>query len=166
MRFIIFILLVLTLVSCNPFAPGLDNSDKNTPLLSDRKTTDGVFQNIKYAYIMRDTSVYGQLINSDFTFIYRNYGSTVDETWGRYDEMLATNGLFLNAQRLNLIWNEIQTSSVDSTNTIAQIKRGFDLTVSFNPNDIIDIKGYATLQMGRSHATDPWTIVRWNDDSP
>ena len=154
------------LAACNPFAPGLDDSpDTTSKLLSDQKTPDGIFQNLKYAYTLRDTSIYGQLIDGNFTFVYHDYDRAVDVTWGRDEEMRATSGLFQNAQRLDILWNNVVSSSIDSTNTTAMIKRGFNLTVTFNPGDIVYIDGYANLTLGRFRADDPWMIVRWNDES-
>jgi hypothetical protein len=152
--------------ACNPFAPGLDNStDSSSKLLSDQKTPDGIFQNLKYAYTLRDTSVYGQLLDGNFTFVYHDYDRGVDVTWGRDEEMRATSGLFQNAQRLDILWNDVVTSSMDSTNTRAMVKRGFNLTVTFNPSDILYVSGYANLTLTRTHATDPWMILRWDDES-
>ncbi len=167
MRFIFFFIpLVLIFISCNPFAPGLDNSSSGTSkLLSDQKTSDGIFQNMQYAYSLQDTSIYGQLIDGNFTFIYHDYDRGVDVTWGRDEEMRATSGLFQNAQRLEILWNDVVSSSVDSTNTLAMVKRGFNLTVTFDPNDIIYVDGYANLTLGRLRADDPWMIIRWNDES-
>jgi len=157
---------VFILAACNPFAPGLDDSpDATSKLLSDQKTPDGVFQNLKYAYTLRDTSIYGQLIDGNFTFVYHDYDRGVDVTWGRDEEMRATSGLFLNAQRLDILWNNVVSSSIDSTSTRAMIKRGFNLTVTFNPSDIVYIDGYANLTLERIQAVDPWMIVRWNDES-
>ncbi|MGD1046477.1 MAG: hypothetical protein ABR936_14305 [Bacteroidota bacterium] len=167
MKFIIIsIPFIFILAACNPFAPGLDNSpDEGSKLLSDQKTTDGIFQNLKYAYTLRDTSIYGQLLDGNFTFVYHDYDRGVDVTWGRDEEMRTTYGLFQNAQRLDILWNDIVSSSVDSTNTKAMIKRGFDLTVTFNPSDIIYVDGYVNLTLGRMLAEDPWMIVRWDDES-
>ena len=157
---------VFIVAACNPFAPGLDDSpDATSKLLSDQKTPDGVFQNLKYAYTLRDTSIYGQLIDGNFTFVYHDYDRGVDVTWGRDEEMRATSGLFLNAQRLDILWNNVVSSSIDSTSTRAMIKRGFNLTVTFNPSDIVYIDGYANLTLERIQAVDPWMIVRWNDES-
>jgi hypothetical protein len=162
----IFIPFILMLAGCNPFAPGLDESSDNTSkLLSDQKTPDGIFQNLKYAYTLRDTSIYGQLLDGNFTFVYHDYDRGVDVTWGRDEEMRATAGLFQNAQRLDILWNDVVSSSIDSTNTKAMIKRGFNLTVTFNPSDIIYVDGYANLTLARVQAQDPWMIVRWNDES-
>ena len=154
------------LVACNPFAPGLDeSSDETSKLLSDQKTPDGIFQNLKYAYTLRDTTVYGQLLNGNFTFVYHDYDRSIDITWGRDEEMRATSRLFQNAQRLDILWNDIVSLSIDSSNTKAMIKRGFNLTVTFNPSDIVYVDGYANLTLERMQAQDPWMIIRWNDES-
>jgi hypothetical protein len=133
--------------------------------LSDQKTPDGIFQNLKYAYTLRDTSIYGHLLDGNFIFVYHDYDRSVDVTWGRDEEMRTTWGLFQNAQRLDILWNDIVSSSVDSTNTKVMIKRGFNLTVTFNPSDILYVSGYANLTLERMRVQDPWMIVRWNDES-
>ena len=96
-KFNTIIPLVLLLSSCNPFAPGLDNSlsDGNS-ILGDPTTIDGIFRNMKYAYTFRDTTIYGQLLNTDFSFIYTDYDQGVEVTWGRDEEMQTTRGLFQN----------------------------------------------------------------------
>jgi hypothetical protein len=167
MKFLFFFIpFIMMLTACNPFAPGLDDSpDSSSKLLSDQKTPDGIFQNLKYAYTLRDTSIYGQLLDGNFTFVYHDYDRGVDVTWGRDEEMRATSGLFQNAQRLDILWNDVVSSSMDSTNTKAMIKRGFNLTVTFNPSDILYVSGYANLTLERVRAQDPWMIVRWNDES-
>ncbi len=152
-------------VSCNPFAPGLDTNLTTSSILGDPTTIEGIFQNIKYAYSFRDTSIYGQLINPDFTFLYRDYDRGVDVTWGRDDEMRTTSGLFQNVERLDLVWNNIVTLSSDSTNTSTTITRNFNLTVSFNPSDIVRVDGYANFSFVRSRPEDPWKINRWRDES-
>ena len=152
-------------LSCNPFAPGLDTDLQTVSILGDPTTIDGVFQNIKYAYSFRDTSIYGQLINPDFTFLYRDYDKGVDVTWGRDEELRTTSGLFQNVERLDLVWNNIVTLSSDSTNTSATITRNFNLTVSFNPSDIVRVDGYANFSFIRGQPQDPWKITRWRDES-
>jgi hypothetical protein len=165
MKFI-FLPFILMLAACNPFAPEFDDSsDTTSKLLSDQKTPDGVFQNLKYAYTLRDTSIYGELLDGNFTFVYHDYDRGVDVTWGRDEEMRATAGLFQNAQRLDILWNDVVSSSIDSTNTTAMVKRGFNLTVTFNPSDILYVDGYANLTLQRARPDDPWMIIRWNDES-
>jgi len=165
-RIAIIGLVGIILVACNPFAPGIDTSaDGGDSILGDQTTIDGVFQNMKYAYTFRDTTIYGQLLNSDFVFVFRDYDRGVDISWGRDEEMRTTNGLFRNVQRLDLVWNNIISLSVDSSATASDVSRNFNLTVTFNPSDIIRVEGYASLALARPGPDAPWMIVRWRDVS-
>ncbi len=148
--------------SClNPFAPGRD--DLPAESACDPMSITGIFRCFQSAYTFRDTSVYGQLLASDFVFVYRDYELGIDVTWGRDDEMRTSYGLFRNAQKLDLIWNNIISSSQDSIQT--NIVRGFNLTITFNPTDIERIDGYANLTFSRLRPDEPWKIVRWRDES-
>lgn len=129
-------------------------------MLSDRSNIDGIFNNLQYAYTFRDTTIYGELLDSRFTFTYRDYDRGVDVTWGRDDEMRVTNGLFQNSQRLDLIWNNIISLSADSTNII----RSFNLTITFNPTDIIFIEGRVNLSLTKDKYN-KWQILKWIDES-
>jgi hypothetical protein len=165
-RIVIIFPLCLLLGSCNPFAPGLDeNLEEGNSILGDPATIEGVFQNIKYAYTFRDTTIYGQLLGSDFSFVFRDYDRGVDVTWGRDEDMMTTHGLFQNVQRLDLVWNNIISVSTDSLSTRANVSRNFNLTVTFNPSDIIRVDGYATLALARPEPQKPWLIIRWRDES-
>jgi hypothetical protein len=165
-RAFILISIILLFSSCNPFAPGLDESiSEGSSILGDPATIDGIFQNMKYAYTFRDTTIYGQLLNSDFSFSYTDYDRGVEVTWGRDEEMQTTRGLFLNVQRLDLVWNNIIAVSTDSLNLHASVSRNFNLTVTFNPGDSPRIDGYATLTLTRTDPQKPWQIVRWRDQS-
>jgi hypothetical protein len=145
----------------NPFAPRLDTSlaDKSTDL----RKTEGVFQQFQKSYSIRDTTLYGELLDASFTFVYRDYEQGIDVSWGRDEELRTTYGLFMTAQRLDLIWNS--EISHTETDTSANIVRGFNLTVTFNPNDIERVDGYANLTLDRARSTDPWRIIRWRDES-
>jgi len=155
-------LVALVALSCaNPFAPGLDNS----PAVSscDPSTVDGIFRCFQVAYTFRDTAVYGQILDPNFVFVYRDYDLGVDVTWGRDDEMRSTYGLFRNAQKLDLIWNTVVSTDADSTTV--NVVRGFNLTLTFNAADIERVDGYANITMRRDRIVDPWRIVRWRDES-
>src|SRR3970282_819041 len=96
---VFIILLAGFALACNPFAPALDTSDEvDFSLIGDPTTVDGVFQNIRYAYTFRDTTIYGQLLAGDYSFVYRDYDRGVDVSWGRDEEMRTTHGLFQNVQ--------------------------------------------------------------------
>jgi hypothetical protein len=151
------------LPSCNPFAPRLLQSTASSVLLGDTRTPEGVFQNFRYAYIFKDTLTYGQLLAPDFTFVYRNYERNIDVSYGRDEDMLTTNGLFRSAQTLDLVWNEVIVRSGDSL--VSDVSRGFTLTVTFNPSDIIRLDGRVNLRLRRTSSADGWKIQRWRDES-
>jgi hypothetical protein len=159
-------MILLTGIGCNPFAPELDMSiEEQNSLLSDRTTVAGIFQNMAYAYTFRDTSVYGQLLTPQFSFVYRDYERGADVSWGYDEELRATYGMFQNVMRLDLVWNNI--TSTDSTASIDTIRvtRNFNLTVTFNPADIISVTGYARFTLARPENDRRWCIVQWRDES-
>ncbi len=159
------VLLVLVLLSaCNPFAPALeDDASGNTSLITDQTTVEGLFQNFRYAYTFKDTTIYGGLLAHDFIFTYRDYDRKIDESWGRDEEMRITWHLFQNASSLNLVWNNIVGYSGDSLRS--SVTRSFNLTVTFNPNDVIRVDGRVSLDLRRSGGTEPWKIIQWRDES-
>lgn len=163
---ILIIIAVCSLIfvsSCdNIFSPGLDLSTPSS-ILTDQKTVEGLFQNFKYAYTFKDTTVYGNLISEDFIFIYRDYESGFDVSWDRPTEMRTTNGLFLSAQKLEIIWNNIVFQGGDSL--IQNVKRSFNLTITFNPNDITRINGFVDMNLFRNSSEEVWKIQRWRDES-
>lgn len=148
--------------SCtNPFAPKLDTAlGDNGSIISSQKTIAGLFQNFQYSYTFQDTTIYGGLLNSNYSFIYRDYDLSVDVSWGRDDDMRVTDGLFQNSQRLDLIWNNIVSMTEDSTNII----RSFNLMITFNPTDIIQVDGRVNLDLEKNDKG-VWKIVNWIDES-
>ncbi len=150
------------LVSClNPFAPRLDDQTTGSgTLLSDRSDVEGVFRNFQYAYSFSDTLIYGELLDPEFIFSYRDYDLGVDVSWGRDEEMKVTNGLFKNSQRLDLVWNNIISITDDSTNIV----RSFNLTITFNPTDIVFVDGRVNLDLVKD-PDQKWQIKRWQDES-
>lgn len=157
--------MLLLFAGCkNPFAPAFDeNIGGDKPAISDQKDITGVFQNFNYAYTFKDTTIYGRLLAQDFTFTYRDYDRGFDVSWGRFDEMRTTLGLFQNAQRLDLIWNNIVLLTQDSTS--ANIVRSFNLTIVFNPSDVIRVDGRVNLALRKDNETQQWKIIRWIDES-
>src|SRR4030095_5272362 len=81
-------------ISCfNPFSPKIDNSQSNENIITDQKTVEGVFQNFKYSYTFKDTTIYGQLLSEDFVFTYFDYDLGVDVSWDRATDMRTTSRL-------------------------------------------------------------------------
>ncbi len=145
----------------NPFAPALDKSlGANTSLISDQKSVEGIFKNFQYAYTFKDTTIYGQLLDKDFSFSYRDYDLGADVSWGRDEEMRVTQGLFSNTQKLDLIWNNIISMSSDTSNIV----RSFNLTITFNPSDIVFIDGRVNLDLVKD-SKNRWVIKNWIDES-
>ncbi|MBS1519154.1 MAG: hypothetical protein JSS91_13800 [Bacteroidetes bacterium] len=155
--------MIFVLNSCeNIFSPRLDN---NTPasIITDQKTVEGVFQNFKYAYTFKDTTVYGNLLDDQFVFIYRDYSLGYDISWDRNTEMRTTSGLFQNSQKLEVIWNNIIFEGGDSLSK--NVKRSFNLTITFNPSDVIRLNGFADMNLVRNSSNDVWKIIRWRDET-
>jgi len=160
----IFIITLMIYACTNPFAPKFDaDFDSGGPPISDQTTIEGVFQNFQYAYTFKDTLIYGNLITSDFTFTYRDYENGFDVNWGRDEEMRTTNGLFQNSQRLDLIWNNIVLSTIDSLD--ANIVRSFNLNITFNPTDVVRIDGRVNVSLKQDPASNKWQMTRWIDES-
>ncbi len=145
----------------NPFSPSLDNSESTENIISDQKTIEGVFQNFKYAYTFKDTSIYGGTLSPDFVFSYFDYDLGVEVSWDRATDMRTTEGLFTNTQELRLIWNNIVYQEGDSL--LVDIKRGFNLSIYFNPNDVINFYGFVDMNLARNSVEDKWRIRSWKD---
>ncbi len=152
-------------ISCtNPFAPKLDdNFEDIKPPVSDQKDIAGVFQNFQYSYTFKDTTIYSGLITDDFTFTYRDYDQGFDVTWGRDEDVRTTYGLFENTQRLDLIWNNIVLITEDSLS--ANIVRSFNLTITFNPTDVVRVDGKVNLTLNKNIDSGVWRINKWIDES-
>jgi len=162
MIWIIFFSFFLLNSCVNPFAPKLDSEiGSGESLISDQSNIQGIFQNMQYAYTFKDTAIYGALLNENFTFTYRDYDREVDNAWGREDEMRVTYGLFNNSERLDLIWNNIVAITSDSTNVV----RSFNLTITFNPTDVIFVDGKVNLQLEKSSEKNKWQVITWIDES-
>lgn len=157
--------MVIAIAACtNPFAPALKVGDTQSAILGDQTTLDGVFQNFRYAYMFKDTLVYGDLLHDDFIFIFKNYEKNgIDESWSREEEMRITYRMFQATQNVDLIWSETVIQIGDSLTK--DISRGFTLNIFFSPTDYVNIDGRVNLRVKREEADDPWKIIRWRDES-
>lgn len=150
-------------VACtNPFAPSLSDTEGDA-LLGDQRTVEGLFTNFRYAYIFKDTVVYGNLLAPDFTFSYIENEKGTENTWSREEDMLTTSRLFNAAQSFDLFWNEVITSAGDTSEQ--SISRGFILTINFSPTDITRIYGRVNLLIIRPNTQSEWKILNWRDES-
>ncbi len=148
----------------NPFAPAWEENEiSSSRLISDQSDIEGVFKNFQYAYTFKDTTIYGALLSDNFVFIYRDYEQGYDVSWGRDEDVRITYLLFNSVQKIDLIWNNIISSLVDSNQAI--VVRGFNINFTFNPTDIIRIDGRVNLTLEKNKATNKWLITRWRDES-
>lgn len=162
-RLIIYFLFLVIFSSCeNIFAPRIDNTS-SAPIISDQTTIDGVFQNFRYSYTFKDTSVYSALLTDDFIFTYRDYTLGYDVSWDKPTEVKTTGGLFQNSQKLEIIWNNIVLQTGDSLNQ--KVKRSFNLTITFNPSNVVRLNGFADMSLIKSTADSKWRIYKWKDES-
>ena len=155
--------LILIIGCTNPFAPKLSDKPEEGSILGDQTTVDGVFQNLRYAYQFKDTLIYGNLLNDDFRFKFTNYETSMDESWGRDEDMLTTSRLFQASKSIDLTWNDVTNEIGDSV--LKDISRGFNLNVVFSSNDIINVYGRVNLRITRKTTQDEWKISIWRDES-
>lgn len=154
-------IITFLIISCNPFAPELDDTtDQITSLLTEQRDINGLFKNFQYAYNFKDTAVYGALLDERFTFTYRDYSANFEVSWGKQEEMKITDMLFKNSQEIKLIWNEVVLMSADSTNIV----RSFNLTITFNPMDVAYIDGKVNFTLIKG-IDKKWRILKWFDES-
>jgi hypothetical protein len=128
-------------------------------------TVEGVFQNCRYSYILRDTLVYGRLLHPDFTFSYTDFEDDVpvERILIRQEDMIVTSRLFTNTDNIDLIWNDIVLDFGDSVQRT--VSRGFNLQVYFQQNNIERVQGRATVSLVRPNTLEPWQILQWIDES-
>lgn len=159
---LIFSLFALT--ACNPFAPDFDpNGLEDQNVLGDRTDIDGFFQFFKNAYELRDTSLYGKMFTSDFTFVYYDFDAAAEQNWDKGQEMATAYNLFRNVKQITLDWNfYVENSIVGDT---ASVVRNFQLTIVENESSIFSGNGRARLRLRRESIGMPWRIYYWFDDS-
>lgn len=161
--FIIIAIVPLLIGACNPFAPAISTDDLNFPVEGDQKTVNGLFQNWRYSYIFKDTVAYGQLLDEDFIFLYRNYDEGIEYSWRKQVDMIATNNLFISTQTIDLVWNETIFDIGDSL--YRNVAKSFNLQITFDQSDITRINGRANIELRRQSVDSIWRILTWIDES-
>ena len=166
-RYLIIILSLLIISSCNPFAPSLSDDNSLSGVISEQKTVDGVFDNFKYAYTFKDTLVYGKLLDEDFLFTYVNYDRGDNPSWGRATDMQKTYKLFQAAYKIELTWNDTwsQVEYNKGDTLLVNVNRRFILTVYYSPTLSDYVYGNAFFRLRRLSVDVPWKIIHWDDQS-
>ena len=172
---------VVSLTSCwNPFAPTEGNIVGGMDVtLTDQQSPGEVLENMRYAYIYRDSLIYSQIIDTGFVFVYYDPdlgGSGDYNFWGRDVELRTTSRLFHAYNHFNLLWNatlfseyRYQGTRLDSLPTEddqiqqadeARFIKTFDLDIGTD----IHVTGNAIFSF-RKGSDARWRISRWQDES-
>ena len=163
---LILIITLMLLADClNPFAPKLVDSLKLDLLITEQETPEEVLQNFKYAYTFKDSSLYSNLLDSSFVFLYfdPNYGSSGRfVSWGRDVDLLTTGRLFRNFSIIDLIWHSTIYSFEEED--FAELSKSFHLNLT-TKDETISITGNAIFSFRKSQKDAKWRIVRWKDES-
>lgn len=155
--------LIILWVTCfNPFAPNLGDISSNLDVfLTAQQTPDEVLLNFQFAYTLKDSLVYRDVLDDDFIFVYRDLDNDVFISWGKEDDVTATVGLFNSFTVINLVWNSTNYISYSLDSTTAEISKGFIL--SLGPE--IRITGEALFNFKKNIENNIWKITRWVDKS-
>lgn len=160
------IILILLFTSCiNPFAPELEESLSLDQLITDQATPDEVLTNFKYAYSFKDSTLYSDLLDSSFVFVYfdPNYGTSGRfVSWGRDSDLLTTGRLFKNFDVIDLVWHTTIYSFEEEA--FAELSKSFLLSL-FSRDETINVTGNAIFSFKKSPKDDKWRITRWKDES-
>ncbi|UOG76897.1 hypothetical protein MTX78_09920 [Hymenobacter tibetensis] len=155
------------LAGCNPFAPGLDDmpADPNQ-LLGNPVTVRGFFNRFRSAYQLRDSTLYGQLLDKQFSFTFRDFAANVDRTWNRDVEISTTYKLFRASRTANLQWTQyLPTTDTLFSDTLVYVDRAFQLSIEQVDNQQYTGSGSARLVLVRKQKGDPWRMRSWYDRS-
>ena len=151
--------------SCNPFAPAIGEGDAFGDLLGDSRTVEGFFTNFRYAYELRDLSLYEPLIDSSFVFVYRDFAAGIEREWGFSQELESTRRLFENAIMVQLQWNQVISLQVLENNTRTAVVRSFNLTIGLEGGEVFRGDGNVNFSLVRMDTTQAWRLRRWRDES-
>ncbi len=159
----IWILPILLLAACNPFAPAVEEGDALG--LGDPTTIEGFFTAFQTAYELRDLALYEPLLDSAFTFVFYDFDAQVEQRYGFEQDLRTTRGLFTQSNLIQLQWNQILQQTVDDPPLRAQIVRPFNLTVSLDGGSVFRGSGNVNFLLVRADTTAAWRLLRWRDES-
>lgn len=162
----ILCLVFLSIISCfNPFAPRLEKSLEFEQLITEQKTPEDVLTNFAYAYTFKDSSLYSELLDSSFVFLYfdPNYGTSGRfANWNRDVDLLTTGRLFRNYDVIDLVWNSTIYSFEEEN--FSELSKSFQLNL-VNDEETINITGNAIFSFRKNLKDEKWRIIRWKDES-
>ncbi len=159
-RFFIFITVLITIVSCNPFSP--DYKDLEDYISTESNTTiNGLINNFAYSYSFKDSFLYETLLDSSFIFKFNNNG--VYESWNKDEDLRITKRMFRSFDQLELTFN---SSFEEPSESILDTS----LILSFNLNlylgtELTNFFGHGKFKFVRRLEKDKyvWKINFWED---
>lgn len=156
------IVVAAAVIAClNPFAPGLGQLEIDPDLvLKAQDSPDDVVSNFRYAYILKDSLVYRDLLDDEFVFVWRDNDNDQFVSWGKEEDIKTTVGLFNTFNVINLVWNSTNYLVFAPDSTEAEMSKQFILTLGSD----IRITGDAQFFF-RKLEDGVWKIVRWVDKS-
>jgi len=147
--------------------------------LTEQQTPDEVLDNMRYAYIYRDSLIYSQLFDTSFVFIYYDPeagGGGAYNFWGLDTELRVTGRLFRAFDHFTLVWNAtlydeyrigdaVLPDSIPQEQAIAQADRAaLTKTFSLTIGTEIHLSGNAVFDFVKG-SDNRWRISRWQDES-
>ncbi|MEL6190649.1 MAG: hypothetical protein AAFR66_01305 [Bacteroidota bacterium] len=158
------LILMVGFLSCNPFAPDIDEDGlADVDLLGNPSSIEGFFKLFRNSYELRDTTLYGQLFDRDFEFAYFDFELGQEISWDRDTELNISFNLFQSVQQINLDWNFY--TQLDTTETEAFVIRNFNLTITQDEQNTFSGAGRARFRLRRQSVGTAWKAYFWFDDS-
>ena len=153
------VVLLATMAACNLEEVTLDRA----ALLGNRRTISGFFDWFRNSYEMRDTSLYGQILNRDFVFQSRDFATGNNTQWERDTEMRVTTNMFRQVRSAKLLWTYYTAADTEGIDTLASVERYFNLSVQVDDDNTYTGTGRARLLLTRPDTLSPWRIRTWVD---
>lgn len=156
------VVVTLAVLAClNPFAPEIGEIAIDPDLvLTEQQSPDEVMSNFRYAYILKDSLVYRDLLDDEFVFVWRDHDNDQFVSWGKEEDIKTTSGIFNAFNVINLVWNSTNYLVYTSDSTEAEMSKQFILTLGSD----IRITGDAQFFF-RKLESGVWKIIRWVDKS-
>lgn len=157
--------LLLWTACFNPFAPQLERNNGTGLRLTEQRSPEEVLENFIYAYTLKDSLVYDNLLDSSFVFVYfdPNLGSSgLFASWNRDVELKTTGRLFRNFETLNLVWDTTIYEFKEAET--AELGKTLHLHL-FGSRGEYNLTGNAIFNLRRSPYDQKWRITRWKDES-
>ena len=159
--FLIFILF-LAFGCFNPFAPELEHNAGNPLVVNNQETPEQVLENFVYAYTLKDSIVYANVLDSAFVFVYFDPDLNRSVSWNRDVDLKTTGRLFKNFETITLTWNQTLYQITDDRT--AELSKTWNLSLFGNTGDFM-LTGSAIFNFRKSPFDQKWRITRWKDDS-